>query len=141
MVGPANIDEDVTIALTTFADNPVITLPPPPESAVVEESDEPAFTSFTVAPSILNRQEIGRLLIADYPPLLKDAGVGGQVIVWFRISEEGLVEETRIARTSGHASLDQSALRVAERFRFSPALQRDQKIAVWVQLPINFTVR
>lgn len=141
VVGPANIDEDVTIALTTFADNPVITLPPPPEPAVVEESDEPAFTSFTVAPSILNRQEIGRLLIADYPPLLKDAGVGGQVIVWFRISEEGLVEETRIARTSGHASLDQSALRVAERFRFSPALQRDQKIAVWVQLPINFTVR
>lgn len=140
-VGPADIDEDVTMALTTFEDNPVVSLPPPPEPVAEEASDGPSFTPFTVAPSILNVPELTRLLIAEYPPLLKDTGVGGSIQVWFLIDEDGRVADTRIAKTSGHSSLNQAALRVAEHFRFSPALQREQKITVWVQFPINFRVR
>ena len=123
------------MALTTFEDNPVVSLPPPPEPVTEEASDGPSFTPFTVAPSILNVPELTRLLIAEYPPLLKDAGVGGSIQVWFLIDEDGRVADTRIAKTSGHSSLNQAALRVAEHFRFSPALQREQKITVWVQFP------
>lgn len=79
MVGPADIDEGVTTALTTFEDNPVVSLPPPPEPVAEEASDGPSFTPFTVAPSILNVPELTRLLIAEYPPLLKDAGVGASI--------------------------------------------------------------
>ena len=141
MIGPANIDEDVTIALTTFEENPVVTLPPPPERVALVESDEPTFTPFTVAPSILNVPELIRLLRAEYPPLLRNAGVGGVVLVEFFVDEEGTVREKRVAKTSGHASLDQAALRVAEHLLFSPALYRDHTVATWVRFPIDFTVR
>ena len=141
VMAPANI-EDITIAPTTFERNPVAMLPPPPPQQVVEHAEDgPTFTPFTVAPSILNREELVRLLDTEYPPLLRKAGVGGVVSVMFHIDEEGHVVDARLAATSGHVTLDQAALRVAEHYRFSPALNRDRYTAVWVRFPITFTVR
>ena len=48
---------------------------------------------------------------------------------------------TQIHRSSGHPSLDDAALRVGEVIEFSPALNRDRAIAVWVQWPIAFVPR
>lgn len=117
----------------------------PPELApsVVERPellDGPTFTPFTVAPSTLNRQEVVDALNAEYPPLLRDAGVGGSVRVWFFIDELGRVGEVRLSRSSGHEALDQAALRVARVFRFAPGRNQDVAVPVWVQFPITFQV-
>ena len=77
----------------------------------------------------------------EYPPLLRTAGIGGTVIVWFFISEEGQVLDRRVARSSGHVPLDEAALQVADIFKFSPALNRENIVQVWIQLPIAFEVR
>jgi TonB family protein len=42
---------------------------------------------------------------------------------------------------SGHTSLDEAALRVANVMQFSPAMNRDKKVPVWVSLPITFQTR
>ena len=34
--------------------------------------------------------------------------------------------------------MDDAALRVARVYRFSPALNRDERVAVWVTFPITF---
>lgn len=99
----------------------------------------PVFTPYTVAPELKNREEVGRALVRYYPPLLRDAGIGGTVLVWFFIDEEGRVQKTQIQKSSGQQSLDQAALRVADLMRFTPALNRDQKVKVWVALPIVFS--
>ena len=39
------------------------------------------------------------------------------------------------------AQLDEAALKVADVFRFSPALNRDRRVAVWIELPITFQVQ
>lgn len=101
----------------------------------------PAFTPFTVAPSIQNRAEVVRVMTASYPPLLRDAGVGGTVSVYFFINEEGIVEQVRLNQTSGHQALDDAALNVAGAYRFSPALNGDTKVPVWVSFPITFAAR
>lgn len=98
----------------------------------------PTFTPFTQAPSILNRQEVVDAMSREYPPLLRDAGIGGTVTVWFFINEFGQVEDRRINQSSGHAALDDAALRVAGVYRFSPAKNRDTDVPVWVQFPITF---
>jgi protein TonB len=141
VVAEANIDEDITIAPTTFEDNPVENLPPPPEEGGSDISAAPTFTPFTVAPDIRNRTEVQRALQREYPPLLRDAGIGGTVQVWFFIDEDGLVQDTRVNQSSGHTALDEAAIKVAGVFRFSPALNRDKKVPVWVSLPITFTTR
>ena len=56
----------------------------------------------------------------------------------FFIDEEGIVQNTLVAETSGHASLDEAALRVANVFRFTPALNLDKVVPVWISLPIQF---
>lgn len=98
----------------------------------------PTFTPYTVAPALLNTPEVIAALEREYPPLLRDAGVGGQVLVHFFIGEDGWVRDTRVARTSGHQALDQGALRVGRVFRFSPARNLDEPVAVWIALPITF---
>ena len=140
VMATTDVAEDITIAPTTFADNPVAELPPPPVKEEVRLADAPTFTPFTVAPSILNRDEVAKAMVASYPPLLRDAGIGGIVRVYFFIDESGHVQDYRIDQGSGHGQLDQAALAVAGLYRFSPALNRDVRVPVWVSFPIEFRV-
>lgn len=140
VVTEAEIDEDITIAPTTFEDNPVEQLPPPPEEGEGELSDQPVFTPWDVPPSHTNASEVQRALQREYPPLLKDAGIGGTAEVWFFIDEQGVVQDAVINTSSGHPQLDEAALKIAPTFQFTPAQNRDQVVPVWVSIPIQFAV-
>ncbi len=136
------IDDDITIAPTTFADNPIDDLPPPPTNdGAVDLAANPVFTPMTVRPEIRNRPEVQAALMREYPVILRDAGIGGTVVVWFFISEEGRVLDRRVSESSGHVPLDEASLKVADVFRFTPALNREQIVQVWIQLPITFQVQ
>ena len=101
----------------------------------------PSFTPREVEPELRNRDEISRALQQAYPSLLRDAGIGGTAILWFLISEEGSVITTQLFESSGFGALDEAAIQVASLMQFSPALDRDQAVEAWVQLPITFEVR
>ena len=137
-----------------------IEIPPPPRSRAavqcadgrgdrdegdpdeeVDLSAAPAFTPMTVRPEIRNRSEVQAALMKEYPTILRDAGIGGRVVVWMFISEEGEVLNRRVSESSSHVALDEAALEVADVFRFTPALNRDRIVQVWIQLPITFQVR
>jgi periplasmic protein TonB len=143
VVSTATIDEDITIAPTTFQANPVSNLPPPPSSAAGADDlmRAPVFTPMTVQPELQNRRQVQQTLERTYPPLLRDAGIGGTPTVWFFIDEDGRVLRTQMHESSGHGALDEAALRVAEMMRFSPAMNRDKKVPVWVSIPIVFQAR
>ncbi len=138
----SDIDVEITIAPTDWKSNPPETLSAPrtrdPET---DPSANPVFTPYTVSPEIKNRDEVQAALIREYPTILRDARIGGTVFVWFFISKEGRVLDRRVSESSGHAMLDQAALEVADVFRFSPALNRDNIVQVWIQFPIVFEVR
>ena len=119
---------------------------PEPELAAVPNaatdiSAEPTFTPYTVAPDILNRAEVVQAMTREYPALLRNAGIGGTVTVYFFIDEDGVVEQFQIQESSGHQALDDAALAVAGVYRFSPALNRDKKVPVWVSFGITFQTR
>ncbi|MDA0329624.1 MAG: TonB family protein [Gemmatimonadetes bacterium] len=141
VMATTEVDEEITIAPTTFETNPVEALPPPPElKEDIDISQAPTFTPFTVAPSILNRSEIIDAMLKSYPPLLRDAGIGGEVRVYFFIDAEGRVQTTRLDKSSGHQMLDEAAMGLASLYRFSPGMNRDQRVPVWVSFPILFQV-
>jgi TonB family protein len=60
------------------------------------------------------------------------------VVVWIRIDENGTVVRTQLHESSGQPGLDEAALRVGEVIEFTPAQNRDRRIAVWIQWPITF---
>ena len=103
-------------------------------------TEKPVFTPMTVRPELLNSEEAARALVRGYPPLLRDAGIGGTPVVWFFINEEGTVVKTQLSRSSGYPALDEAALAVAKTMKFSPAMNRDQKVAVWIEIPIVYRV-
>lgn len=134
------ISTDVTIERMDWE---APTAAPPPPSATTEElaGGGSGFTPFTVAPTITNRDEVARTLDREYPQTLKNAGIGGTVQVAFHIDDEGRVLETRLEAGSGYEALDEAATRVADVMRFTPALNREHPVAVWVSFPIVFRVR
>ena len=143
VIASADISEDITIAPTTFEMNPVDALPPPPtmsEETTRDISEAPTFTPFTLAPKILNRDEVIDAMRDAYPVLLKASGIGGVVRVFFFIDRDGEVQSTRVDQSSGFELLDEAALAVAGKYRFSPALNRDTPVPVWVSFPITFEV-
>jgi TonB family protein len=110
------------------------------QQTIEELSREPVFTPMTVRPRILNQDEVLRAMQEAYPPTVRDAGVGGTVVVHFLVDTAGVVRKTAIERSSGQPLLDQAALNVASQYRFSPARNREQVVPVWVSFPITFRV-
>ncbi len=129
----------VLIFVACLADSPTSpTVPGPTTSDAASLADAPTFTPYTVGPSILNKTEVVKAMEKAYPPLLRDAGVGGTVIVYFFVGADGTVQNTKIFKSSGRPALDAAALSVSKVYRFSPALNRDEKVPAWIQFPITF---
>jgi protein TonB len=136
-----NISEDITIGEVTFNENPVSDLPPPPTGTGVSVSDEPAFVPMEVRPALRNTNALATQLQRRYPTMLKDAGIQGTTTLWVRIDERGDVIETRVFESSGYEQFDTVAQDVmATVADFSPAQNRDQNVAVWIQIPVVFQI-
>jgi len=104
------------------------------------EDDKPRFIPYDTPPRLANAREVNRTLQDLYPTELKDAGVGGMANVWLFIDEGGAVQEAELSRSSGADEIDAAAIEVARTMRFEPARNRDKAVAVWVQIPITFSV-
>jgi protein TonB len=134
------LDEDITIAATTFEENPAAELAPPPPNVGVDPSAQPVYVNRDTEPRLLNREELLRLLRELYPRGLKAAGVGGEVMLWVWVDEEGHPGKSQVQRSSGYERFDHAAMAIAERMRFSPAELLDKPIGVWIAIPVTFSV-
>ena len=134
-----DVDPDITIPPNTDLYDTREPLPGPPVLDSTERDEIDAFMPRDVNPVLKNGRQVQRLLEQTYPPLLRDAGVGGTVVVWFFIDENGRVEKTQLNKSSGYDALDQAAMKVADVMEFSAALNRDKKVPVWVAIPIVFS--
>ncbi len=135
----AEVSVTETLPVMTWDEARVI--PPPSPTPVTTANDAVAFTPYTVAPTLSNPESVTRALRREYPPTLRDAGIGGTVHLLVHIDLDGRVTESRVGETSGLSALDAAALRVADVMRFRPAMNRDQTVAVWITLPVTFRVR
>lgn len=91
--------------------------------------------------SYLNKDEMHMALVREYPPLLRDAGTGGTVVVLAHIDEQGAVRRTQVFKSSGHRALDQAALQVVRIARFVPTVHDGQAASAWASIPITFETR
>jgi TonB family protein len=115
-----------------------------PGGEVVFEGDDGVYdlTEVERLPSPRNMPDVSRWLERNYPPLLRDSGVEGEVVVSFVVDEDGRAERNSIQVTSSsHPGFDETAIRAAERLRFRPAKLEGREVRVRASLPIRFQVR
>jgi TonB family protein len=98
----------------------------------------PYFTPYTVKPEIKDREAAVGAVLRHYPDELRTAGVGGTVYVFIFIEADGTVGNAVVEEGSGNEELDAAATAAAREFEFTPALNMDEPVPVWVAFPIKF---
>lgn len=116
---------------------------PPPQPAAVGPVRLGAGTALNMAPGPETRAARPRDLACsdsiEYPPDLRQAGIGGEVVLRLRLTDKGRVIEAKLAESSGHPQLDEAVQHSVRRCRFDPALR--DGVPVWSSLTFRATLR
>ena len=75
-----------------------------------------------------------------YPPVSKRMGEQGRVIVRVYVSENGHPQKSELRTSSGFDRLDATAVATVMRWRFRPGMRGGAPEAMWVSVPIDFTL-
>ena len=95
-----------------------------------------------VQPVLLNREEVVRAMRANYPTLLRDAGVEGTATLRFVVGADGVPERSSIqAVSTTHPDFGPGGERVVAAMRFSPARLGGAPVRVYLTLPVSFSLR
>jgi TonB family protein len=73
-----------------------------------------------------------------YPDLAREAGVAGTVMVQALAGKDGRVKDTRVVRSI--PMLDAAAVAAVRQYVFKPALSNNKPVAVWVAVPVKFSL-
>jgi periplasmic protein TonB len=73
-----------------------------------------------------------------YPDMARQAEVEGTVMVRALVGKDGKVQDAFV--TEGVPMLNDAAVAAAKKAVFKPALQQHKPVAVWVQIPMRFSL-
>ena len=73
-----------------------------------------------------------------YPEMARAAEVEGVVTIRALVTKEGKIGDAFV--TDGHPMLNDAAIAAVKKAVFKPALQQHKPVAVWVQIPIRFSL-
>jgi protein TonB len=76
-----------------------------------------------------------------YPSSARRLGVQGTTLLNVLVADDGRVANVIVKQSAGHPDLDQAAAEAVRRWRFEPARRGTEKVAMWVQLPVEFRLR
>ncbi|OGF15258.1 MAG: hypothetical protein A2W00_06630 [Candidatus Eisenbacteria bacterium RBG_16_71_46] len=73
-----------------------------------------------------------------YPDIAREANVDGTVMVQALVGKDGKVKDTRVVKSI--AMLDAAAVAAVKQWVFKPALSNNKPVAVWVAVPVRFSL-
>lgn len=73
-----------------------------------------------------------------YPDMAREANVDGTVLVQALVGKDGHVKDTKVVKSV--AMLDAAALKAVKLWVFKPALSNNKPVAVWVAVPVKFSL-
>ncbi len=148
-VDDAEVSAEMTIATQTemsqsiapviqdIEEENIVIQAPEEENIQIDDDALPppdAFVPFEVGPKPTTP------ISPEYPELARKAGIEGTVIVRILIDKNGRVRDAIVARSVG-AGLDEAAVEAIKRTVYTPAIQNNRPVAVWVAQPVFFRLR
>lgn len=103
----------------------------PPVQTMAPPALEPIVKAIYASPSLNNPP-------THYPPEALRRHWEGVVILDIQVLANGTAGEIKIVSSSGHESLDESAVTQVKNWRFMPAHRGNKSVDDWVRVPIKF---
>jgi protein TonB len=138
------VSEEETIESTEL-DLHQVDLPPPPplpestairqETKLVEAEEEEVVELWKVEKA----PEVRKKLVPEYPEIARKAGIEGKVFVYVLVGRNGKVEQ--LGEITGPEVFHEAAQAAALQWEFTPAIQNDKPVRVWVSLPFTFQLK
>ena len=76
-----------------------------------------------------------------YPDSARRQGIEGETLLRFQVLTDGHVASVTVTHSAGHADLDRSAVEAVRTWRFEPARRGEEKVPIWVTLPVRFRLQ
>jgi len=92
------------------------------------------YVAYSISPAPLN------VLRPVYPSICRTMGAEGKVTLHVLVDKGGQVAKVRVLKSSGNEALDEAAMEALRASTFSPALQGDKPVAVWLSYPVVFSL-
>lgn len=73
-----------------------------------------------------------------YPRIARRRGYKGTVVLEVLVDRNGRVDDLRVSTSSGYKILDKAALASVKDWAFEPGMRGDQKVEMWVRVPVRF---
>lgn len=73
-----------------------------------------------------------------YPRIARRRGYQGTVVLEVLVDRNGRVGDLRVSTSSGYKILDRAALASVKDWAFEPGMRGDQKVEMWVRVPVRF---
>jgi protein TonB len=111
---------------------PLIQIAPPPEPSVIAAvtNVRPPVPVPVAQPAVTKAAGLDpnqSCAAPEYPEEAENMGQTGTSVVQFLIAANGSVEQSRVASSSGHTALDETAVQALGQCKFKPAIGADGK--------------
>ena len=107
------------------------------DSVVIQPSGDelPAFGEFVYVEEL---PEAITRVPPDYPEIARASGTEGTVMLQALVGKDGKVKDVRVVKSV--PVLDDAATKAVKQWVFKPALSNNKPVAVWVAVPVRFTL-
>jgi TonB family protein len=109
--------------------------PPPPTNVPPGEAKLPAFGEYVYVQEL---PEAVTKVPPQYPDAAREHHIEGQVLVQALVGQDGLVKDARVVKSI--PGLDEAAVAAVRQWRFIPASSEGRPVAVWVAVPVKFSL-
>ena len=108
------------------------------EQLVVAPPDDDALPKFGDYVYVEELPEVITKVPPEYPDLARSAGVDGVVQLQALVGKDGKVKDVKVMK--GQEMLNASAVKAVRQWIFKPALSNNKPVAVWVAVPVRFSL-
>lgn len=112
-----------------------------PEQTFFKESDKKVIS----VPTLQITREARPLYLINptpkYPKIAKKRGYQGTVVLEVLVDRNGKVGSLKVLESSGYTILDRAAKSSVKNWLFEPGIIKNDKVEMWVRVPIRFELK
>jgi protein TonB len=77
----------------------------------------------------------------EAPAVRAALGIQGTSLLRVHVAADGRVTDIVVARSAGHADMDEAAVAAVRQWRFEPGRRGQEAVGMWVVLPVEFRIK